>query len=74
MADDIMRLSEIERTGIENRAKISAAKDDLGQAYRRIEKIEEKLDRLGSKVVQMGALSAVAIPLVTAFLINLLSQ
>ncbi len=72
--DEILRLNEAERLGIENKTKIEAAKEDLGQAYRRIEKIENKLDRLNTKVVQMGAISAIAIPLVTAFLINLLGK
>ena len=72
--EQIVRLDSTERHSIENRMRLEAQEKDIGQAYRRIEKIEEKLDRLTAKVIQTGAFISIAIPALTFLLNSMLSK
>tara|TARA_R110000751_G_scaffold4396_2_gene21673 strand:+ start:2247 stop:2549 length:303 start_codon:yes stop_codon:yes gene_type:complete len=72
-AEDVLRLSESERVGIENSVRIESIREDLTNSYRRIEKIETKIDRLSARVIQTGAIVGIVLPIATAFIINALS-
>lgn len=72
-AEDILRLTESERVGIENSIRIESIREDLTNSYRRIEKIETKIDRLSARVIQTGAIVGIVLPIATAFIINALS-
>ena len=56
-------LDEVEKVGIQNAARVDSLEKDLRQAYRRIEKLEEKVDHLRAKIVQVSTITAIAAPL-----------